>query len=686
MIRYGFYLCLVAFAAAIACRRPSEPATAATSVPRLDILVANLDTSKNPGDDFFSYANGGWIKRNPIPASESSWGIGSLVRNELNARLRAISEAAARNTTAPQGTDDQKIGDFWTTAMDESKADRLGLTPLRTYFEQIDSAGTLQDVLDAAFALHRVGVNALFEGQVSPDEQHSNQRAVHLQQGGLGLPGRDFYVNTDAGVANIRSEYREHLQRLLLLLGRDDTTAMTRAAAILAFETALAKVSRTREELEEPRKNYYRLTAAQLRARTPSIDWGTRLHAWNVAPEVVILGQPEFFSGLDKAIQTTDLAVLRDYLTVHLVTTYAPFLSRNIDDEVFAFYGRVLKGQQEPLPRWQRVLEAENDALGMVLGRRFVRDHFPDTAKERYRRLVEAIRTAFHERIAASIWMSEATRAHAQRKLAAVIAKVGYPDRWKDYSSLIVGRASYCENMLNAARFRFDDNMARLGKPVDRNDWATDVTPLTNDAYYLDTKNDITLPAAVFAVPGVKDADLDDAIAYGNVGANIGHELVHGFDNDGRQYDEAGNLADWWTAADAAQFHVRADVLVKQFDAYEPLPGLHINGRATLDENIADYGGLLIALDAFKKSDQYRNHITISGQTPLQRFFLAFALSSLQVRRDQYIRQQVLSDVHAPVKWRVIGPVSNLSDFYEAFGIREGQPMWRASNARVQIW
>ena len=648
-------------------------------------MAANLDTSVNPGEDFFAYANGGWIKRNPIPASESTWGVFSSVAEEINVRLRAINEAAAKNTTAAPGGDDQKIGDFWTTAMDESRADALGLTPLQAHLGQIDSAVTLHDILDAAFALHRLGVNVLFESRVYPDEQHNNEMAVHLKQGGLGLPDREFYFNSDAAIANIRHEYRTHLQRLLVLLGADKATATDRASAILEFEMALAKVSRTREGLEEPRTNYHRLVPAELqRAFTPSIDWPARLRTWNINPSIVIVGQPEFFSGLEATLRSTDLATLRDYLKTHLVTRYAPFLSRQVDDEVFTFHSRALNGQKEPWPRWRRVLDAENRAMGIVLGRRFVRDYFSDAAKKRYTDLVETLRAAFHERIDSLTWMSPATKAQAQQKLAAMIAKVGYPNQWKDYSTLAIGRVSFCDNMVNAARWQFDDNMARSGKPVDRDEWET--TPQTMDAYYRDSQNDITLPAASLALPGVNDADLDDAIVFGNAGANIGHELTHGFDNDGRQYDAAGNLRDWWTKTDAAQFKARSAALVRQFDEYEPLSGLHINGQATLDENIADYGGLLIALDAFKTTSQYRSGKVIAGMTPLQRFFLAFAMSSLQIGSEEVLRRSLLSDVHAPPKWRVIGPLSNVSDFYEAFGIREGQPMWRPSDKRVQIW
>jgi putative endopeptidase len=345
----------------------------------------------------------------------------------------------------------------------------------------------------------------------------------------------------------------------------------------------------------------------------------------------------------------------------------------------------VLSGQKEPRPRWKRVLDAENEAMGMVLGRIFVKEYFPESAKKRYTDLVEAIRSAYSERIDRLDWMSDATKAKAHQKLAAVTRKVGYPDKWKDYSTLLIGQSSYCENMMSAARWRFDDMLSKYGKPVDRTEWT--MTPQTYNAYYNPSNNEIVLPAAIFEIPGTKDSDVDDAIVYGYAGAStIGHEITHGFDDEGRQYDSAGNLAEWWTKEDAAKFQKRAAAMVQQFNGYEPLPGLHINGKASLGENIADYGGLLLGLDAFKKTDQYKKGEKVAGLTPLQRYFLGYALGWLDERREELLRRGLLSDVHAPPKWRVIGPLANIPEFYEAFGVMPGQPMWLADAAHVRIW
>ena len=377
--------------------------------------------------------------------------------------------------------------------------------------------------------------------------------------------------------------------------------------------------------------------------------------------------------------------MLRDYLRVQLVDAYAGALNKAIDDESFSFYGKVLRGQKEQRPRWKRTLDAENRAMGMILGRIFVAEYFPDSAKQRYNAAVEAIRGAYAERIDRLDWMSAATKAKAREKLAAVVKKVGYPDKWKDYSALVVGRDSYAQNVMNARRWGWNDMLSKFGKPVDRSEWG--MTPQTYNAYYNPSNNEIVLPAAQFAIPGFKDGDIDDAVVYGYAAAStIGHEITHGFDDEGRQFDAKGNLADWWTADDARKFNERAQVMVRQFDSYEPLPGLHINGKASLGENIADYGGILIGLDAFKKTEQYKRGEKIAGYTPVQRFFLGYALSWIFQQRDEALRQGLLSDVHAPPKWRVNGPLANIGEFHDAFGVKPGQAMYRAEADRVRIW
>ncbi|MBS0567722.1 MAG: M13 family metallopeptidase [Proteobacteria bacterium] len=658
--------------------------TAAAVKP--DVVAANVDAAVNPGDDFFSYANGAWLKAHPIPAAEANWGIGRAVQDELYTRLRKISEDSAAQKNAAPGSDAQKIGDFWATAMDEALAERNGLAPLKAQLARIDAVNDSASALDVAFALQPLGVGAFFDFGVFQDEKASEVMAVHAAQGGLGLPERDYYFNTEAGVAKARAAYVVHLANVLKLLGAEAKSATAQAQKVMAFETALAKVSRKLEDLRDPEKNYNKMVPAEFTQKvTPAIAWADRLHGWKLDAAYVIVGQPEFFAGLQAQLKGTPAPVLRDYLRVRLVDSYAGALNRAFDEESFNFYGKVLRGQKEQRPRWKRTLDAENRAMGMILGRIFVAEYFPDQTKQRYNAAVEAIRSAYGERIDKLDWMSAATKAKAREKLAAVTKKVGYPDKWKDYSALSVGRASYAENVMNARRWAWNDMLSKFGKPVDRSEW--EMTPQTYNAYYYPPNNEIVLPAAQFAIPGFKDGDIDDAVIYGYAAAStIGHEITHGFDDEGRQFDAKGNLSDWWTADDARKFTERAQVMVRQFDGYEPLPGLHINGKASLGENIADYGGILIGLDAFKKTEQYKRGEKIAGYTPVQRFFLGYALSWIFEEREEALRQSLLSDVHAPAKWRVNGPLSNIGEFHEAFGVKPGQAMYRAEADRVRIW
>jgi putative endopeptidase len=660
--------------------------TAAAAPPVPDVVAANIDTSIDPGDDFFSYANGTWLKANPIPASESNWGIGKLVDEDLYTKLRAISERAAANTSAVPGSDERKVGDFWDMAMDQTRADALGIKPIEAQLAHIDAIKDRAGVLDLAFALQRENLDPFFSFGIAQDEKASDVMAVYLAQGGLGLPDRDYYFGTEAGTVKARAAYVLHLGNVLKLLGADTASAVSRAQAIMAFETSLAKVSRPLAQLRDPQKNYNKMSPSRLtRQYTPSIAWSARMKVWKLAPGYLIVGQPEFFAGLESALSSATLPTLRDYLRIRLIDAYAPYLSTAFDTEHFDFYGRVLSGQKEQRPRWKRALDAQNEALGMVLGRIFVKEYFPESTKQRYSNLVEAIRTAYSERIDRLDWMSAATKAKAHEKLAKVKKKVGYPDKWKDYSALLVARNSYAENARNAHIWAFNDALSKFGKPVDRSEW--DITPQTYNAYYNISNNEIVLPAAIFAIPGFKDSDVDDAVVYGYAAAStIGHELTHGFDDEGRQFDADGNLVDWWTAQDAARFKQRAEVMVRQFDAYEPLPGIHINGEATLGENIADFGGLVIGLDAFRKSAQYRAGLKIAGLTPEQRYFLGYALGWLYEDRSERLRKELLSDVHSPPKWRVNGPLSNIPAFYDAFKVKPGQPMYRPAADRVRIW
>jgi putative endopeptidase len=666
-------------------------ASHAFATEKTDFLTANIDRSVHPGDDFYQYSNGTWFKRNPIPRSESSWGVGEVVREQLYVTLRSIHERAAK-AQAPAGSDDQRIGDYWRKALDIEKARKLGVAPLRTELARIDAVKSLPQALDVAFNLRTLGVEAFFMLFVDQDFKESDVYSFYAWQGGLGLPDRDFYVREDKSLRRIRAAYRLHLARLFRLLGRNEADASAAATAVLRFETTLANDSRKREDVRDPVANYHRIAPAEFtRTHMPSVDWRARLSAWDLRPEYIVVAQPEYFSALDRILQQTPIAVLKDYLRIRIVSGYAQYLSPAFDNAQFDFYGRVLSGQKEQRPRWKRVLDTEAgygavpESVGMMVAQRYVGENFPERAKRRYSDMTRALTDAYRERIGRLSWMADATKTRALEKLATINAKVGYPDRWPDHSALVIGGASYCENKMNIERWHFRTQIARFGKPVDRTEWR--MTPQTYNAYYNWSSNEIVLPAAVFAIPGVADEDVDDAVAYAyGGGSTIGHEITHGFDDQGRMFDAKGNLADWWTAQDASAFDQRAAVLVNQFDAYEPLPGFRINGKASLGENIADLGGIAIALDAFKKTGQYKNNVIIGGQAPLQRFFLGWSLAWMDQMREEQLRRRLVGNVHAPAKWRVLGPISNMAEFYEAFGVTPERKMWRKVEERAAVW
>jgi putative endopeptidase len=660
---------------------PSMPGRGAAA-PQ-DVLAGHRDTSTSPSIDFFQYANGRWLKNNPIPPSESSWGIGNVIQDETYDRLRKISEQAAA-TKSPSGSEAQKIGDFWATALDSALAERQGLSPLKPELDRIEAAKDLDGLLDVAFSQLSLQTGVLFQLYVGQDQKHSDVNAVQVFQDGLGLPDRDYYFNTDENSVRARTEYPKHVQGVLDLSG---VSAPGAGDSVLAFETRLASVSRLLADLRDPEKNYNKMATGEISSKlTPSIDWPRRLTALGLKNvDSVIVGQPEFLSGLQAQIQATPLPVLKQYLRFHLISGYAEFLDHSLADQDFAFYHRVLSGQQEPRARWKRALDAEEGALGLVLGKLYVKEYFSEAAKKRYSDLVEDIRTAYRDRIQRLDWMSDATKQKALAKLARVGKKVGYPDKWKDYSALSIDRTSWASNMMSAARWRFNDRLVRWGKPVDRTEWH--MTPQTYNAYYSSSNNEIVLPAAIFIVPGLKDEDADDALVYGYAAAGtIGHEITHGFDDDGRQFDADGNLKNWWTDDDVAKFKQRSERMVQQFDGYQPLPGMHINGKASLGENIADLGGVLLGIDAFKKTKQYRDGKPIAGLSPMQRYFLGYALGWMSDIRKENLARRLMSDVHSPAKWRVNGPLANVPDFYQAFGVKPGDPMWRADSVRVSIW
>ena len=650
-----------------------------------DLLQANLDTTVRPGDDFFRYANGAWLQKHPIPASESSWSIGKEVQNEVYARLRKINEDAAQDKGAASGNQ-QKIGDFWATGMDSVAADRQGLAPLRPELARIDAVQSVPALLAEIARLRMLGVTTPLGSYVAQDDKNSEKMQLQLHQTGLGLPNRDYYFNRDVRTANIRREYGRHVANMLRLLGQDSSAARAGSSRIVRLETALAQSSKKLEALRDPYANYHKLSVAQLDQLTPGLRWQpwlTQLDAAKV--DTVIVGQPAYYQTVGQLLQKTPLADWRDYLRWHLVSEFAGQLSQPIDQEHFHFYNTILRGQKEQRPRWKRVLDTEEDAMGEMLGQLFVKEYFTPATKQRYEQVVENVVESFRGHIQQLDWMGDSTKAKALVKLSKINRKVGYPDKWRDYSTLQIGRESYAQNVMSANEWAYRYNLNKLGKPVDRTEWS--MTPQTYNAYYNPSNNEIVLPAAIFAVPGLLDKDADDAIIYGYAGAStIGHELTHGFDDEGSQFDEKGNLHEWWTKQDRREFQQRVNGIVRQFNGYQVLDSLHINGRATAGENIADLGGIVIAYDAFKKTKEFKDNQKIGGLTPTQRYFLGYALGWQSHQRDEVLAQGILTDVHSPADFRVNGPFADVPAFYQAFGVTEGQKLFRADSARVKIW
>lgn len=658
--------------------------SACTTSKQRDILAENIDTTINPADDFFAYANGFWLKHNPIPGDETSWGIGQLVNEEIYTRKLKINEAAAAKNGA-KGID-QQIGDFWKAAMDTVAIEKQGAAPLKDELAAIQNAKDLPSLLLQAAKMHTYGVGVFFGEGVSQDAKNSEVMSYQLWQGGLGLPSRDYFFNTDAKSLKINAAYVPYIQSIFKLMGYEESKAFKMASAIFSFEEALAKNSRKLEALRDPYANYNKMSIAELSKKTDALNWKqliTTIGLKNV--DTIIVGQPEFLTALNSLLKSTELQTLKDYMSFHLINDYASYLSTAFVNAKFDFYGKTIRGAKAQRPRWKRVLDAEEGAMGEALGQLFAKEYFNETAKKRYEDMVENVRDAYKARIEKLTWMTDSTKQKALSKLSAITKKVGYPEKWKDFSSLKIDASSFALNMMRSNAWWNAYSLSKYGKPVDRTEW--DMTPQTYNAYYNPSNNEIVLPAGIFTVPGFRDEELDDALVYGYAAAStIGHEITHGFDDEGRQFDAKGNLKNWWSTADEEQFTKRAQNLVNQFSNMIAVDTMHINGKQTLGENLADLGGLLIGLDAFKLTAAYKAGKTISGYTPLQRFFLGYALGWMYSYRDESIASQIVTDVHAPAKQRVNGPMPNIPEFYEAFKVTPKNKLYLPDSLRVQLW
>jgi putative endopeptidase len=654
----------------------------ATDAHGVDLTI--LDKTCKPCEDFYNYSNGVWLKENPVPAAYPSWGRFNELAERNREQLHGILEGAAANSKAASGSNDQKIGDFYASCMDEKQINGAGAKPLDPEFGRIGALTSVTDLQAEVARLQRIGVGALFQFGSTQDMKNSSQVIGGAEQGGLGLPDRDYYTKKDEKSKQIREQYKDHIAKMLALVGDDASRAVAEAKAILDLETKLAEASLTNVERRDPEKTYHKMSRPELRTLTPNWSWDNYFQDIGYTNiESVDVSSPKFFETMSLTIKEVPIDDWKTYLRWQLVNSAAPWLSQPLVDEDFNFKGRVLQGTKELLPRWKRCVSATDRQLGEALGQIYVQKYFPPKAKARALEMVNHLIDALHDDLQTLPWMEPATRQQALAKLSAFKRKIGYPDKWRDYSSYRVNRISYASNQMRGAVFAFLRDLNKIGNPVDRTEWQ--MTPPTVNAYYDAEMNEIVFPAGILQPPFF-DPDADDASNYGAMGAVIGHEMTHGFDDQGRKFDAQGNLRDWWTPADQKNFDERAQCVKNQLESYTVQGDLHENGDLVLGESIADLGGLNIAYRALEKELAGKRPPSIGGFTPEQRFFLAYTQIWGTNDRPEFERLMLNTNPHPLGHLRAIAAPSNMPAFSQAFGCKEGDALVRVAAMRCQIW
>jgi len=657
-----------------------DSATLADNAAYWGFDTANLDKTCKPCDDFYQFAMGGWMKNNPIPPEYPSWGSFTVLRDKNLAAMRSILDTSTKASPAP-GSNEQKIGDFYTSCMDTSAIDAAQLKPLLPELAQIDAIQNAKDLQVAIARAHRMDINSAFEFGSRPDFKNSSSMLAEADQGGLGLPDRDYYLRDDDRSKTLREGYVQHMAKIFELSGDAPDKAAAEAKTVMTLETALAKESRTRVERRDPEKNYNKMTLAQMSALTP--DWSWPEYFKNVGAPAVTeanIGQPDFFKELNHQLTATSIPDWKVYLRWHLLHSAAPALSEDFVQENFNFYDKQLAGSKEITPRWKRCVRQTDRSLGEALGEVYVRTYFTPEAKAHAKEMVNNLIAALRADIPTLTWMGPETKKQALAKLEAFTVKIGYPDKWRDYTAFAVDRHSYLANVQRGAAFEQARDLSKIGKPVDRSEWG--MSPPTVNAYYSPTFNEIVFPAGILQPP-FYDPKADDAVNYGGMGAVIGHEISHGFDDSGSKFDGAGNLREWWTPEDRKNFNEHADCVVKQFDGYEVEPGLHQNGKLVLGESIGDLGGIAIAYAAYEKSIEGKRPKDIDGFTPEERFFLGWAQVWGANDRPEYARLLANTDGHPLPRFRGKGPLSNMAEFAKAFGCKKGDAMVREQVCKI---
>ena len=646
--------------------------------------LANIDSTASPTDNFYQYAVGNWVKNNPIPDAYSRWGTFEQLYEESYVVLKKVLEDAAAIQNAEKGSVTQMVGDFYRSGMDSVKIEQGGITALQPFFDQVNSISSKDDFIKTVAQFHKNSINTLFFFFSASDNKNAGMNIAQIYQGGVALPDVDYYTKDDDRSKEIRAKYIEHLKFMFILLGDEDDVAAQNAQTVLRIETELAQASNTRLENRDPNARYNKMTVDELKAIAPQFNWGEYFAAlgWE-NPDALNVAQPKFVTEVGNVVAKTSIDDLKTYMRWNIIDEFAADVNMAFVNQNFEFYSKFLNGTKTLQPRWKRVLLAANRLMGEAVGQEYVNVVFPPEAKERARKTIDNVLASMKESIENNDWMSDETKKQALVKLSKFDVKIGYPDKWETYDGMEITPDSYVGNVISANEFGFNKSLREINQPVDKREWGMNAQ--TVNAGYSPSKNGITFPAAILQPPFFS-AKADDAINYGAMGAAIGHEITHGFDDSGRKYDENGNLREWWTEEDSKKFNERADVLVKQFNDFVVIDDMHVDGKLTLGENIADLGGLTVSFNAFKKTDEYKNGEKIDGFTPAQRFFLSWAQVWRSNIRDENLKLRLKTDVHSPSMPRVIGPMRNMPEFVEAFNVQPGDAMYLPPDKRAKIW
>lgn len=643
---------------------------------------SNMDLNVKPGDNFYEYANGNWLKNNPVPASKTRWGTFDVLRLNSAERLRGLAEEAAAHPE--KDSISQRVGDFYASGMDTVAINKLGYAPIKAELQKLNDISTKQQALNQIAILRTKGLGSpLFRFSVGQDDKDVNTYIPQFSQGGTSLPDRDYYLKNDLRSKTIREAFVSYMTDLFHMTGDNLAEASQKAHDILALETGLAKLQLSRVEMRDPKKTYNKFAVSDFSKMTPGFDWKNLMATMKVtSADSILVNNPEFFKGADALFSAVPLDTWKAYLQWKVIESAAPYLSSDFVNRSFEFT-KVMTGQREITPRWQTISSLLDRSLGELVGQLYVKKYFTEAAKERMLALVQNVQQTFADRINRLTWMSDSTKQQALVKLHAIVNKIGYPDKWETYPGVVINRNDFYGNVISVSEFNYNKMAARMGKPVDKTRWG--MTPPTINAYYSSGNNEIVFPAGILQFPFF-DFGADDAINYGGVAAVIGHELTHGFDDQGRQYAADGNLRDWWTKTDADKFNVLAKKVVDQYNAFTVNDSIHVNGKLTLGENLADLGGLNIAYEAFKKTPEGKSDKKIDGFTPDQRFFLSWAQIWRSNTVPEYASQLILTDPHSPGEARSNAPISNMDSWYRAFDVKPGDQMYKPENERIEIW